>query len=101
MLIGADSPLEFARLTVRDNGDVTNRSQAAHMNDHLQVANNVIIGLKCREQPRPPNSYRVPCIQGAGRTPAPFTRASAHVVLDTHFLQGHRKLAIQKNVDRS
>lgn len=46
MLIGADSPLEFARLTVRDNGDVTNRSQAAHMNDRLQVANNVIIGLK-------------------------------------------------------
>jgi len=45
-LVGADSPLEFDRQTVRDNADILNRSQAAHMIDRLDVANNVVIGLK-------------------------------------------------------
>ena len=45
-LVGADSPLEFARQTIRLNGDVTNRSQAAHVIDRLDVANNTVIGLK-------------------------------------------------------
>ena len=45
-LVGADSPLEFSRQTVRLNGDITTRSQAAHTKDRLDVANNVVLGLK-------------------------------------------------------
>ena len=45
-LVAADSPLEFARQTVRHNGDVTTRSQAAHMKDRLDVANDIVLGFK-------------------------------------------------------
>ena len=55
-LVGADSPLEFARQTVRLNSDIINRSQAASMIDRLDVANDVISGLKLAASARMPAS---------------------------------------------
>ena len=45
-LVSAESPLEFARGTVRESGDVMRRSTAANMRDRLVVADNFLTGIR-------------------------------------------------------
>jgi len=47
-LLHATSPLEFARGHIRQNGDVQNRSQAAHVGDRLKVVEDVLTSLIVR-----------------------------------------------------
>ena len=47
-LLHATSPLEFARGHIRQNGDVQNRSQAAHVGDRLKVVDDVLTSLLVR-----------------------------------------------------
>ena len=45
-LVSAESPLEFARGTVRESGDLMRRSTAANMRDRLVVADNFLTGIR-------------------------------------------------------